>query len=71
MSMSEDHLFVVADDCNILLQVRLTDHCTSMLSFGGQPVGATDDIAEGVDARDGMVVVVGDEGRVWEASTRR
>lgn len=70
MAIEGEQLFIASDNCAFILQVRLTDRCTSGLALGDRPVQSGNDVAQGLDTKDGLLVVVADEGQIWEAPTR-
>lgn len=64
-----EQLYIVADDCAALMQMRLQDRCTSLLGFGDGP-DAGDGLARAIDVFEEQVVVVGEDAKVWVAPTR-
>ena len=67
VAIDGERVFLLPDDCTAIMQVRLTDGCSSLLTLEGLEVLAANRVLRGLDLRDGRLVAVGRDGKVWEA----
>jgi len=70
LAIADGYLYAAVHSCNALVQVRLSDHCTSLALLAEQEVRADSELAVGLDVREGWIVAVGAEGRIFEKRTR-
>lgn len=70
VALADGRVFLVSDDCTALMQVRLSDGCSSLLSVAGAEILGANRVLRGLDIQDGLLVAVGRNGKVWETTLR-
>lgn len=70
VAFADGRVFILSDDCTAIMQVRLHDGCTSLLTLEGTEILAANRILRGMDIADGALVAVGRDGHIWETPLR-